>query len=86
MERSGTPLKLMFPLSKIGEVQQCGRMDCITCTQDNRGELVTPCRNCSDLYENICISCNPDVLEDIDNKKRKFNPTKDPPSVYIGET
>ena len=86
VERSGTPLKLMFPLSKIGEGQQCGRLDCITCTQDNRGETVPPCRKRSVLYENICTSCNPDVLEDPDNKKKKFIPSKDPPSVYIGET
>ena len=44
VEMTGIPLKLMFPLSKIREGQQCGRNDCITCTQDNRGELAQPCK------------------------------------------
>ena len=45
VERSGTPLKMMFPLTKIGEGQQCGRPDCITCTQDNKGDKLPPVQN-----------------------------------------
>ena len=37
VERAGTPLSRMFPLSKIGEGKECGRQDCITCTQESRG-------------------------------------------------
>ena len=36
VERSGTPLKLMFPLTKIGEEQECGREDCRTCPGSRR--------------------------------------------------
>ena len=32
VERSGTPLKMMFSLSRIGEGGECGRSDCVTCT------------------------------------------------------
>ena len=40
IERAGTPLRLMFPLTKIGEGQECGRKDCVTCTRDSREERV----------------------------------------------
>ena len=33
VERAGTPLKMMFPLSRIGQGRECGRYDCVTCTQ-----------------------------------------------------
>ena len=87
VERSGTPLKLMFPLSKVGEGQSCERTDCITCNQDSRGEHLPPCKKRIVLYENICLICNPSVLEDRDGKKRKsLSPPLHPPSIYIGES
>ena len=55
VERSGTPLRLMFPLSKVGEGGECGRSDCVTCTQESRGERLPPCSKRSVLYENICL-------------------------------
>ena len=78
VERSGTPLKLMFPLSKVGEGQECGRLDCVTCTQDSRGEDIPQCRKRSVLYENICITCNPSAVED-----KKWTPVLHPPSIYM---
>ena len=54
VERSGTPLKLMFPLSKVGEGGGCSRKDCVTCTQEGRGEQLPKCNQRSVLYENIC--------------------------------
>ena len=48
VERSGTPLRLMFPLSKVGEGG-------VTCTQESRGERLPPCTKRSVLYENICL-------------------------------
>ena len=87
MERSGTPLRLMFPLTKVGEGQNCERLDCITCNQDSRGEQLPPCKKRSVLYENICLLCNPDAVEDNDGKKReKWSPPPFPPSIYIGES
>ena len=50
VERAGTPLKLMFPLSRIGEGGECGRGDCTTCTQESRGEKLPPCRKRNVLY------------------------------------
>ena len=42
VERAGTPLKLMFPLSRIGQGGECGRADCVTCTQESRGDVSPP--------------------------------------------
>ena len=85
VERSGTPLKLMFPLTKIGGGQECGRPDCRTCTQETRGEQVPPCTKRNVLYENICVRCNPDVGEE--NKEKKgWSPPTTTPSIYVGET
>ena len=85
VERSGTPLKQMFPLTKVGGGQECGREDCRTCTQDSRGEKLPPCTKRSVLYENICVKCNPDVVEDKKGSKG-WSPTLDKPSIYVGET
>ena len=43
VERAGTPLKLMFPLAKVGQGGECGQVDCVTCTQESRGENLPPC-------------------------------------------
>ena len=83
VERSGTPLKLMFPLSKVGEGGACGREDCTTCTQESRGETLPPCRKRSILYENICLLCNPDAGGE---EKKKLTPPTFPPSIYVGES
>ena len=52
VELSGTPLKLMFPLTKIEEGVECGR---------TRGEVLPPCKKRSVVYMNICTKCNPGV-------------------------
>ena len=81
VERSGTPLKLLFPLGGLGEENRCGREDCLPCGQEGQ-EGRTRCRKRCILYENICMICNPDILD----KKAKINPPKDHPSVYVGES
>ena len=43
VERAGTALKLMFPLSRVSEGRECGRQECVTCTQGSRGETLPPC-------------------------------------------
>ena len=83
VERSRTPLKLMFPLSKIGEGREGGRGDCVTCTQEGRGEKLPPCNKRSVQFENICTLCNPGVG---DGKEKEFSPPDHPPSIYVGET
>ena len=83
VERAGTPLKLMFPLSRIGQGGECGREDCITCTQESRGEVLPPCNKRSVLYENICLKCNPEAGGE---SKEEINPPLDHPSIYVGET
>ena len=61
---------------------ECGRTDCITCTQEKRGDKLPPCNKRNVIYENICVLCNPDVGEE----NKEFKPPNHPPSVYIGET
>ena len=81
VEKSGTPLKLMFPLSNIGGEEVCGRDECITCTQEGEGKK-PPCTRRSVLYENICKICNPGVMA----AKEKLSPPLTNPSIYVGET
>ena len=81
VERAGTPLKLLFSLSRVGGGQECGRTECPTCTQESRGEKLPLCTKRSVLYENICVLCNPGVAEN-----KKLNPPDNPPSIYVGET
>ena len=73
----------MFPLSRIGQGGECGREDCITCTQESRGEVLPPCNKRSVLYENICLKCNPGAGGE---SKEEINPPLDHPSIYVGET
>ena len=73
VERGGTPLKLMFPLSKIGEGNPCSRMDCITCTQESGEGNIPPCTRRNILYENICRICNPGVGKGEDEKLSPFH-------------
>ena len=77
VERSGTALNLLFPLSKVGEGGPCARTDCITCTQEGRGEQLPKCNQRNVLYENICTLCNPGVKEE----NKKLTPPTHPPSI-----
>ena len=81
VERAGTPLRQMFPLTQVGQGGECGKDDCVTCTQETRGESLPPCNKRSVLYENVCVKCNPGVVE-----SKPLSPPAHPPSVYIGET
>ena len=83
VERSGTPLRLMFPLTKIKEGKECGRDDCTTCMQESKGEKVPPCKKRSVMYENICLRCNPGAGGE---ENKKVTPPTYPPSIYVGET
>ena len=80
VEKAGTPLKLLFPLSQVGRAEVCGRERCITCNQE--GEKKPQCMKRSTLYENICKLCNPGVT----NKNPELNPPKNQPSIYVGES
>ena len=80
IERTGTQVKDLFPLTNIWEGNTCGREDCVPCHQE--GEESIPCTKRNLVYESICTKCNPGAL--------KSGPTKDLskmyPSVYVGET
>ena len=57
VEKTGTPLKLLFSPTNLWEGVSCGRGTCVTCTQG--GEKLPPCTKRSLVYENICVRCNP---------------------------
>ena len=57
-----------------------GREDCVTCEQG--GEEIQPCNKASLVYENICMSCNPEARKKGEFKDHNTNQ----PSIYIGET
>ena len=82
VERAGTPLKLLFPLSDLGEGDKCGRQDCITCEQPGGEEKRPKCKKRSILYENICTLCNPGAGD----RRAKIVPPKEVPSIYVGES
>ena len=59
VERGGTSLKDMFPLTNIWEGAACERPDCVTCHQG--AKKVVNCKKRSLVYENICALCHPDA-------------------------
>ena len=56
-ERAGRSLGSHFPLSRLWEGAQCGRVDCITCVQDCEERPQCTLKNL--VYENVCLRCNP---------------------------
>ena len=83
VEKSGTPLRLMFPLTNLGGEDGCSQEDCITCNQEGgENDKKPPCRKRCVLYENICKLCNPGV----ENKTTKLSPPQNIPSIYVGES
>ena len=79
-ESAGKTLGSMFPISTLEEGAQCGRVSCVTCTQDV--EEMPPCTKKNLVYENICLECNPGAA-----KKGELETIKEgAPSIYIGET
>ena len=81
VEKTGTPLARLFPLSKLWEGAKCGRQDCITCNQV--GETLYPCSQRNVVYENICLLCHPGA----GMKKAKLEENKmGTQSIYVGES
>ena len=83
VEKTGTPLRLLFSPSKLWEGMHCGRgeTECITCNQG--GEDPPPCMKRSLVYENVCLLCHPKA-----EKKGDYKPEGEAyhPSIYVGET
>ena len=56
----------------------CGRRDCVPCSQADDHRL--DCRKRNILYENVCQLCNPEE----DSKKKKDDINRK--GVYVGES
>ena len=80
VERIGTALKNLFPLTNLWEDQGCGRKDCTTCLQG--AEMLPPCTKKSLVYENVCRACNPGA----GTKKELGEVRSDIPTIYVDET
>ena len=78
VERSGSTLRSRFPLNNLWDGAECGRADCVTCTQG--AEIIPPCTKSSIVYENICGRCNQGAGGEKDLKEVKDG------SLYVGET
>ena len=80
VERSGTSIARLFPLTRLWDGVPCARDDCVTCGQE--GETIYPCNMRSLTYQNICLVCHPEG----GSKKAKLNMESVVPGVYIGES
>ena len=80
VERTGTSISSMFAQSSIWGGEECGRSECVTCTQmvEDRPD----CTRVGVVYESICYKCNPSSLEKGLLKTQETNA----PSLYVGET
>ena len=80
VERTGSSIRTLFSQGSLWQGQECGRgEECLPCSQD--AEDKPPCTRVSALYENFCVSCNPEA-----KGSKEFAVKMDPPSIYIGET
>ena len=80
VERTGTPLKDLFPLTNLWEGTGCGREDCYPCKQG--GEELQRCKKRNIIYESICSICNPGAKKK--GPLKTYDGSK--PSLYVGET
>ena len=80
VERAGTSLKNLLPNTNPWSGSHCSRKECITCNQ-GAGEL-PDCTRRSVVYENVCLSCNPEAIKK--GELKTWNTTSQ--SLYIGET
>ena len=82
VERTGSSLKSILPNTNPWSGSSCGREKCVTCTQGT--EDMPTCTKRNLVYENICLSCNPEAANKGPLPMDRIN--TDIPSVYIGET
>ena len=80
VERAGTPVGRLFPLTQLWEGRPCERSDCVPCNQP--GEEVYPCNKRNITYLSICLRCNPGGR----TKKMVLEENNPVPSVYLGES
>ena len=80
-ESAGMPLSRLLPSTNPWGAGDCGRQDCVLCSQQD--ETPQDCKRRSILYENRCEICQVD--EEKDGKKSKLF-LKDGKGVYVGES
>ena len=77
VERTGTPLKDLFPLTNLWEGEGCGRGECYPCKQG--GEEIPRCKRRNIIYESICAQCNPEAAKK--GPLKKYDGGGDPKSL-----
>ena len=85
VEGVGNKLKDLLPNSNPWRGTHCGREKCIPCNQPT--EQKQDCRKRNIIYENICLTCNPEAgtkVEKLDGKE--LEDRKEFPSIYVGES
>ena len=84
-EKGGTPLSSLLSNKNLWKGQPCGRegSECYPCQQ--KTDVKEPCTQRNILYESECGKCN--VLgEHKVRDKDTLGDTRDPPSIYVGES
>ena len=61
VERTGRSPISYFPQTGVMKREQCGREECVTCTQG--GEDLPNCTKQSVVYESICTQFNPEAMK-----------------------
>jgi hypothetical protein len=80
-ESAGMALSRLLPSTNSWGPVDCGRLDCVPCSQQDESQQ--DCRRRNILYENQCQLCKV-VLEKDGNERRGFQ--KAGQGLYIGET
>ena len=78
VENAGTALKRVFSSTNPWGSSECGRPDCVVCSQGD--EQVQDCRRRNILYENRCTVCQ------VGNEKDDSKLSGTGKGIYVGES
>ena len=78
VENAGTALKRIFSSTNPWGSRECGRPDCVVCSQGD--EQIQDCRRRNILYENRCTTCH------VESKKEDPKLSGTGKGIYVGES
>ena len=78
VENAGTALKRVFSSTNPWGSRECGRPDCVICSQGD--ERIQDCRRRNILYENRCTACH------VGSEKEDHKLPGTGKGIYIGES
>ena len=78
VENAGTALKRIFSSTNPWGSRECGRPDCVVCSQGD--EKIQDCRRRNIVYENRCTACH------VESKMEDPKLTGTGKGIYVGES